>query len=70
MDIKRVNKATPKIIKKWFKKLVLPIIKDIYQENQYNIDKSGTIEGLGVNILVVRSIEKKKALKKHPNSRI
>ena len=70
MDIERINRATPDIIKKWFQKLVLPTIKDILPENRYNMDESGIMEGLGVNGLVVGSAESKKALQKHPDSRI
>ena len=36
MDIERINRATLDIIKQWFKKLVLPMIKDILPQNRHN----------------------------------
>ena len=59
IDSVRVNNVTIPIIKSWFSRLAIPEITAINLENQYNIDKSGIMEGYRVNRLVVRSSERR-----------
>jgi hypothetical protein len=48
------------IIKPWFQKLEVPLVKAIKPENRWNIDKAGIIEGQGENSLVVGSVDRQK----------
>jgi 4-hydroxybenzoate polyprenyltransferase len=59
IDSTRVNGATSDIIKAWFRKLEIPVIKIIKAENYQNIDKARIIEGQGLNGLVVRSTKRR-----------
>jgi hypothetical protein len=45
IDSVRVNGAISDIIKLWFQKLEVPVIKGIKPENHWNIDEAGIIEG-------------------------
>ena len=54
-----VNSAISDIIKAWFQKLEIPVIKAIKVENQWNMDEAGIMEGQGENGLVVGSAEKR-----------
>ena len=69
IDSVRVNGATTEIIKKWWPKLTVPVIKAIIPENRWNIDEAGIIEGIGDNGLVVGSIHKRFIQKKHLGSK-
>jgi 4-hydroxybenzoate polyprenyltransferase len=69
IDSVRVNGATIDIIKSWFQKLELPLIKAIRAENRWNMDEAGIMEGQGENGLVVGSAEKRFIQKKQPGSR-
>ena len=69
IDSGRVNSATTEIIKKWWSKLALPVIKAIKPENRYNIDEARIIEGIGDNRLVVGSVYKQFIQKKHLGSK-
>jgi DDE superfamily endonuclease len=50
-----MNSATTEIIKPWFQKLEVPVIKVIKPKNRWNMDKAGIIESEGENRLVVGS---------------
>jgi 4-hydroxybenzoate polyprenyltransferase len=69
IDSVRVNSATTEIIKKWWPKLTIPVVKAIKPKNRYNIDKARIIKGIGDNRLVVRSIHKRFIQKKHLGSK-
>ena len=64
IDFVRVNNAIIPIIKSQFSRLTILEIAAIKPENRYNIDKSGIIEGYGVNRLVVESFEQRSIQKK------
>jgi hypothetical protein len=64
-----VNNATSNIIRPWFQKLEIPIVKAIKPENHWNMDKAGIIEGQGENRLVVGSINRRFIQKKQPGSK-
>ena len=68
MDSQRINGAFTEIIKEWFQQLNLLVIRDILCEDRYNMDKTGIMEGMGINGLCVGSAETKTAIKKHPES--
>jgi 4-hydroxybenzoate polyprenyltransferase len=70
IDSIRVNSATTDIIKSWFQKLEVPVIKAIKAENRWNIDEAGIIEGQGENRLVVGSVQKRFIQKKQLGSRV
>lgn len=70
MDVQRINGATPNVITRLFKKLVLLTIKNIYREHPYNMYETGIVEGMGMNGLVVGPVRRKMVVKKHPDSRI
>ena len=59
IDSIRMNNTTTEIIKPWFQKLEVPIIKAVKPENRWNIDKTGIIEGQGENRLVVGNAQKR-----------
>jgi hypothetical protein len=69
IDSARVNGATSDILKAWFQKLEVPIIKAIKAENRWNMDEAGIMEGQGENGLVVGSIHKRFIQKKQPGSK-
>ena len=69
IDSVRVNGATTAIIKDWFTRLNVPTISGIKPENQWNMDKSGIMEGIGANGLVVGSSERQSIQRKQPGSR-
>lgn len=69
MDSARLNGAITKIIQKFFQLLEIPAIKAIRQENRYNTDEHGILEGQGSNGLVLGSAAKQIALKKQLGSR-
>ena len=54
-----MNSATTKVIKPWFQKLEIPIIKSIKPENHWNIDEAGIMEGIRDNRLVIGSVYKR-----------
>ena len=64
IDSTCVNSATSDILKAWFRKLEIPVIKTIKPENCWNIDKAEIIEGQGLNGLVVKSAQKRFIQKK------
>ena len=64
MDSARLNGAITKTIQKFFQLLEIPAIKAIRQENRYNIDEHGILEGQGSNGLVLGLAAKQIALKK------
>ena len=68
INSQHINSATTLIIKSWFQLLSIPQIQAIKPEHQYNINKSGIIEGFGANRLVVKSAEKHSIQKKQPGS--
>ena len=45
IDSVRVNGAISEVIKPWFQKLEVPIVKAIKPENRWNMDKAGIMEG-------------------------
>jgi hypothetical protein len=47
---------------------MMPAVKDVKRQNQYNFDEVGTMEGIGYNGLVLGCVEKKQVLKKQPGS--
>ena len=53
-----VNEATSDTIKSWFQKLNVSEIQAILDYNRWNIDKTGIMEGQGINRLVAGSKEK------------
>jgi hypothetical protein len=59
IDFVRVNSVTSDILKAWFQKLKIPVIKAIKPENRWNMDEAGIIEGQGENGLVIRSAQKR-----------
>jgi hypothetical protein len=65
----RVNSATTEIIKPWFQKLEVPVIKVIKPENCWNMNKAGIIESERENRLVVRSTQKRFIQKKQPGGK-
>ena len=69
MDSARLNGAITETIQKFFQLLEIPAIKAIRQENRYNIDEHGILEGQGSNGLVLGSAAKQIALKKQLRSR-
>lgn len=69
IDSQHVNGASSDIIKQWFRKLSLPIIKRIRPENRWNIDEAGIMQGQGENSLVVKRAENRFIQKKQPGSR-
>ncbi|KAF4435476.1 hypothetical protein F53441_13499 [Fusarium austroafricanum] len=69
IDIERYNGANTELIKAFFALLMLPDIRKIRQENRYNVDEVGMMEGIGLNGLVLGHSEKKEALLKQPGSR-
>jgi 4-hydroxybenzoate polyprenyltransferase len=68
IDSACVNNVTSDILKAWFQKLKILVIKAIKPENRWNIDKTGIIKGQGLNSLVVRSAQKRFIQKKQPGS--
>ena len=60
IDFIRVNSATTEIIKLWFQKLEIFIIKTIKPENRWNINKARIMENIGNNRLIVKSIYKQR----------
>ena len=70
IDSKRINGASTNVIRRWFRYLTLPGIKDIKPANRFNMDESGILEGRGDNGLVLGSSEKKAVRKKQPGSRV
>jgi 4-hydroxybenzoate polyprenyltransferase len=69
IDSTRVNSATSDILKAWFQKLEILVIKVIKPEHRWNIDEAGIIEGQGLNGLVVKSAQKRFIQKKQPGPR-
>ncbi|KAK6815478.1 hypothetical protein RU639_008682 [Aspergillus parasiticus] len=69
IDSARLNGATTETIQKFFPLVEIPAIKAIRQENRYNVDEHGILEGQGSNGLVLGSSAKKMALRKQPGSR-
>lgn len=69
MESERVNGATTEVIRSWFAKMAIPIIKSIKPANRYNVDEAGIMEGMGANGLVVGSRDKRVILRKQPGSR-
>ena len=69
MDSARLNGANTETIQKFFKLLEIPEIKAIRQENRYNTDEHGLLEGQGSNGLVLGSSMKTLALRKQLGSR-
>ena len=53
------NGATSGVIRSWFPRLYLPVIKSIKPVNCWNMDEAGIMEGMGVNGLVVGSTERR-----------
>jgi 4-hydroxybenzoate polyprenyltransferase len=70
IDIKRLNGASIDVIKAWFRRLAIPIIKAIDPQDRWNIDETRIIEGIGINGLCVGSSKTKEALSKHHKARI
>ena len=70
MDIKRLKGASTDVLKEWFRLLTIPEINKIQPQDRWNMDKTGLMEGLGINGLCVGSSATKVALAKHPESRI
>ncbi|KZL83394.1 transposase, partial [Colletotrichum incanum] len=69
IDSRRVNRASAKVIRDWFKYLAIPAIIAIKPANRYNMDKTGILEGKGSNGLVLGRAETKSVRKKQPGSR-
>lgn len=70
IDVKRLEGATTEVIRAFFRRLVLPVIKDVLPDDRANMDETGIMEGQGLNGLCVGKAETKTALAKHPESRI
>jgi 4-hydroxybenzoate polyprenyltransferase len=70
VDSVRVNGATSDIIKLWFQKLAVPVIKAIAPENRWNMDEAGIMEGYGLNGFVVSHTERRFIQRKQPGSRV
>ncbi len=69
IDSARLNGATTEVITAYFQRLDQPLIKGIRQENRWNTDEHGLLEGQGSNGLVLGHSAKKIAIKKQPGSR-
>jgi hypothetical protein len=69
IDSDRFNGASTDIIKAFFMLLMMPKIRRVKQENRWNVDEVGMMEGIGMNGLVLGHKEKKVALIKQPGSR-
>jgi hypothetical protein len=54
-----INGATSEVIKLWFQKLEVPVVKAIKPENRWNMDEAGIMEGQGENGLVVGSVNRR-----------
>ena len=65
----RINGATTEKIQEFFTLMALPSVRAIRQENRYNMDETGIMEGLGSNGLVLGASHKKQTIKKHLGSR-
>ena len=69
IDSAYVNGAITDVIRKWWPKLLPPVVKAIKPENRYNMDEAGIMEGMGDNGLVVGSAQKCFIQKKQPGSK-
>jgi len=69
IDSQRVNGAMSDVIKTWFPKLAIPLVKRVKPENRWNMDEAGIMEGQRENGLVVGSAGKHFIQKKQPGSR-
>ncbi|OHW95256.1 transposase, partial [Colletotrichum incanum] len=68
INSRRVNRASAKVIRDWFKYLAIPAIMAIKPANRYNIDKTGIFKGKGSNRLVLGRAKTKSVQKKQPGS--
>ena len=64
--MKRLDGATLDVIKQWFRRLVLPAIKDILPDDCANMDENGIMEGQSLNGLCIGRSDTKVALAKYP----
>ncbi len=69
LDFQRANGASTDAIQKFFNILEIPAIKQIRQENRYNMDETGLAIGVRENGLVLGSSAKKVAMKKQSGQR-
>ena len=69
VDSVRVNNACSEVIRPCFQKLEIPAIRAIPASQRWNMDKTGIMEGYGLNGLVVGHAEKRKVQGKQPGSR-
>ncbi|OHW98513.1 transposase, partial [Colletotrichum incanum] len=69
INSRRVNGASAKVIRDWFKYLAIPAIMAIKPANRYNMDETGILKGKGSNGLVLGRAKTKSVRKKQPGSR-
>ena len=62
LNLARFNGATIQNIKGFFTYLAILIVKEIKQENRYNMDEMGIIEGLRYNNLILGRLEKTRTI--------
>ncbi len=70
IDFRRINGATPDVIRSWFQKLAVPAVQAIKPVNRFNFDEAGIMEGHGSNGLVLGSTESEAIRKARPGSRV
>ncbi|KAJ3566248.1 hypothetical protein NPX13_g7210 [Xylaria arbuscula] len=70
IDFRRINGATPDVIRSWFQKLAILAVQAIKPENRYNFNEADIMEGHGTNGLVLGSTESKAIRKTRPGSRV
>ena len=63
----RLANANAKTIQDFFQRLKEPALAAIPAQHRYNMDESGIMEGLGVNVLVVGASDLRQAYMKEPN---
>ncbi len=69
LDSARLNGATTEVITAFFQLMDIPLIRAIRQENRWNTDEHGLLEGKGSNGLVLGHSAKKIAIRKQLGSR-